>query len=596
VFIGASTARTAAWKGGTCLPEIATPSRAASAEWRRCPSCQAFVYHKRLKRTLGVCPECNHHFRLRIRERLAQLLDEGSYEELSGDLEPVDALSFVDSKPYPERIAQAQRKTGFKSGALYGTGTIEGNPIVVAGLDFEFIGGSMGAMVGESITRAAELALETRTPLLAISASGGARMQEGCVSLMQMVKTSQAVGRLMEEGILYISFLSDPTYGGVSASYATLGDVLIAEPDAHIGFAGPSVIEQTIRQKLPEGFQTSGFLLEHGMLDVVEARENIRRTIKGLLEFHERAEAARGASGDAVSGRLPETEGEAPVTDPDSLPARDPWEVVQLARHIDRPRTLDFIGLAFDGFQELAGDRTFKEDAAIVGGPAQLGELTVMLIGQQKGHTTSELMEHNFGMPEPDGYRKAMRLMRYAAKFGMPIVTLVDTPGAYPGIGAEERGQSNAIAESIMLMSRLPVPAVTVVTGEGGSGGALALAAGDRVLMLQNSYYSVISPEGCATILFKDAAAAPRAAAALRITAPDLLRLRVMDAVIPEPEEGAHTDPVTTAANLRTGIVASLRELLPLDPDELLEKRYDRFRVFGAPGRQPVLPPIEEST
>jgi acetyl-CoA carboxylase carboxyl transferase subunit beta len=218
----------------------------------------------------------------------------------------------------------------------------------------------------------------------------------------------------------------------------------------------------------------------------------------------------------------------------------------------------------------------------------------VVLIGHQKGHTTGEMLERNFGMPEPDGYRKGMRMMRYAAKFGLPIVTLVDTAGAYPGLGAEERGQSNAIAESIMQMSRLPVPVVTVVTGEGGSGGALALAASDRVLMLENSYYSVISPEGCATILFKDAAAAPRAAAALRITAPDLLRLGVMDAVVPEPGEGAHTDRGATAANLRRALVESLRELLPLEADERLEKRYDRFRMFGTPGRQPVLPPIEE--
>jgi len=218
--------------------------------------------------------------------------------------------------------------------------------------------------------------------------------------------------------------------------------------------------------------------------------------------------------------------------------------------------------------------------------------MTVMLIGQQKGHTTSELLEHNFGMPEPEGYRKGMRLMRYAARFSLPVITLVDTPGAYPGIGAEERGQSNAIAESIMLMSRLPVPIVTVVTGEGGSGGALALATSDRVLMMENAYYSVISPEGCSTILFKDAAAAPRAAKALRITSPELLRLGVMDAIVPEPDGGAQTDPNAAGANLRAALIVSLAELLPLQPDELLAQRYERFRKFGAPGRQPVLPPI----
>jgi acyl-CoA carboxylase subunit beta len=354
------------------------------------------------------------------------------------------------------------------------------------------------------------------------------------------------------------------------------------------------VIEQTIRQTLPDGFQTSGFLMEHGMLDLVEPRENLQRTIRNLVEMHSVIEDARGAERGSLVDKLPPTEGEEPVEEAEVLETRDPWEVVQLARNLERPHTLEYVGFVFDDFLELHGDRTFREDPAIVAGLARLGDLVVMLIGHQKGSTTGEMMERNFGMPEPDGYRKGMRLMRYAEKFGIPIVTLVDTAGAYPGIGAEERGQSNAIAESIMLQSRLPVPTVTVVTGEGGSGGALALAASDKVLMLENSYYSVISPEGCATILFKDAALAPRAAAALRITAPDLLRLEVMDAVVPEPPEGAHTDHNTTAANVKRALVDSLRELLPLAPDELLQRRYDRFRKFGTPGRQPVLPPILE--
>src|SRR5581483_2944840 len=375
-----------------------------------------------------------------------------------------------------------------------------------AAMDFAFIGGSMGSGVGEVITRAAELALERREPLLVISASGGARMQEGCVSLMQLAKTSQAVGRLHEEGLLYISLLTDPTYGGVSASFATLGDLLVSEPNSYIGFAGPKVIEQTIRQQLPEGFQTAEFLLDHGMLDLVEPRENLQGVLRKLLELH------------SLSGDLPETEGEGPLSDPDALPKRAAWDIVQLARNIERPNTLEYIGYVFDDFQELYGDRLFDEDAAIVGGVGRLGDVAVVVVGHQKGHTTSEMMERNFGMPNPEGYRKGMRLMEHAARFGMPLVTLVDTPGAYPGLGAEERGQSVAIAESIMEMSRFRVPIVSIVTGEGGSGGALALAVGDRVLMMENSYYSVISPEGCSTILFKDAAQAPRAAAALRMT------------------------------------------------------------------------------
>ena len=251
----------------------------------------------------------------------------------------------------------------------------------------------------------------------------------------------------------------------MSASFATLGDVLIAEPRAYVGFAGPKVIEQTIRQQLPEGFQTAEFLLEHGMLDVVAPRENLRGIVAKLLALH-------ALSGDGV----PEADGTPPVSDADALERRPAWDVVQLARHQERPNTLEYVGFVFDDFQELYGDRLFREDASIVGGVARLGDLAVVVIGHQKGHTTSEMMERNFGMPNPEGYRKGMRLMRHAARFGMPVVTFVDTPGAYPGIGAEERGQSIAIAESIMEMSRLPVPIVVLVMGEGGSGGALALA------------------------------------------------------------------------------------------------------------------------
>jgi acetyl-CoA carboxylase carboxyl transferase subunit beta len=567
------------------MQNVATPpATAEDVRWTKCPSCDAFVYHKRLERNLKVCPECNHHFRLAVRERLDQLLDHGSFVELSADIEPVDPLGFADSKPYATRVAEAQRKTGNPEGTIYGTGNIEGLAVVVAAMDFGFIGGSMGSAVGEAITRAAELALESRTPLIVISASGGARMQEGCVSLMQLAKTSQAVARLNEEGVLYISFLTDPTYGGVSASFATLGDLLITEPNSHIGFAGPSVIEQTIRQKLPKGLQTADFLLEHGQLDLVERRENLRNVLSKVLDIHTHVK-----TGPAAIAALPASEGKTPIIDPAQLKQQSPWDVVQFARNIERPNTLEYISHIFDDFVELHGDRLFEEDAAIVGGPAKLGDLAVVVVGHQKGHTTSEMMERNFGMPNPEGYRKGLRLMQYAARFGMPIITLVDTPGAYPGIVGEERGQSIAVARSIMEMSRMPVPIVTVVTGEGGSGGALALAVGNKVLMLENSYYSVISPEGCSTILFKSAAAAPRAAEALRLTAPDLLRLKIMDAVVPEPEGGAQADHLTAAANLKTALITCLQELLTLSPEQLIEQRYQRFRLFGTPGLQPVL-------
>jgi acetyl-CoA carboxylase carboxyl transferase subunit beta len=543
-------------------------------QWIKCPSCNAFLYVKRLEHNLRVCPECRYHFRLGAADRLAQLLDGGVLDEAGQDVESFDVLNFTDSKPYTDRLAQARKKTGRRDAASYGRGTIGGFPVVVAAMDFGFMGGSMGGAVGELITRSAEEACRTRTPLVIITASGGARMQEGCVSLMQLAKTSQALARLKEAGVLSVCVLTDPTFGGVTASYATLGDVLIAEAGALIGFAGPQVIEQTIRQQLPPGFQTAEFLLDHGMIDLMVQRENLRQVLTKLLRLH--------AAGSVT--QLPSGRGAEMITSPGEVPRRPAWEVVKLARDIGRPTTLDYAGLIFDDFLELQGDRLYADNSSIIGGPAMLAGLPVMLIGHQKGHTTSELVARNFGMPEPEGYRKALRLMKHAGRLGMPVIALVDTPGAYPGLGAEERGQAVAIAESIMEMARLPVPVVTVVTGEGGSGGALALAVGDRVLMLENAYYSVISPEGCSVILWGNAAAAPQAAEALRVRAPDLLELGIIEGIVPEAGGGAHIDPVGTAANLKEALVTTLNELLPVEPQALLAARYQRFRHFGSPG------------
>ena len=257
------------------------------------------------------------------------------------------------------------------------------------------------------------------------------------------------------------------------------------------------------------------------------------------------------------------------------------WQIVQLARHPERPYTLDYVASCFEGFQELHGDRAFKDDQSIVGGIAWLGKYRVMLIGLQKGRTTQQNMLRNFGMPRPEGYRKALRLMKFAQRFNLPVVSMIDTPGAFPGIEAEERGQAQAIAEALEGMAGLTVPAVSVIIGEGGSGGALAVAVANRVLMLEFSIYSVISPEGCASILFKDAGHAPRAADALRLTAPDLLAIDVVDGVVPEPVGGAHRDYVSAGRNLRQAVIKELDELSSMSEQELVEDRYQRFRRLG---------------
>jgi acetyl-CoA carboxylase carboxyl transferase subunit beta len=541
--------------------------------WAKCPLCGAFIYHKRLAKNLKVCPECTHHFRLSAQERISFLLDAGSFQELDGDLTPGDPLGFSDSQPYTARIAENRRKSGVLEAASYGTGTIGGHPVVMCALDFTFLGGSMGSVVGEKVTRALELGARTRTPVIVCSSSGGARMQEGTLSLMQMAKTSAAVALLAEAGVPYFSLLADPTYGGVSASFATLGDLIICEPKVKVGFAGPQVIEQTIRQKLPEGFQTAEFLMEKGQIDLIVPRAELPNTFKKLLAFHERRPVETRTAAPAPA---PAPAGQAAGTG-----ARSAWESVQLARHQDRPNLREYVDLVFDGFTELHGDRCFRDDLAIVGGLATLAGRSVMLVGHQKGRGTRENIERNFGMPHPEGYRKALRLMQYAGRLGLPLVTLIDTPGAYPGIQAEERNQSEAIARNLLVMSRLPIPIVCTIIGEGGSGGALALGVGDRVLMLENAIYSVISPEGCATILFKDAASAPRAAEASRLTAGELRRLGVADELVPEPAGGAQADPAATAAALKEALVRHLDALCARPVRELVEARYARFRAFG---------------
>lgn len=258
-----------------------------------------------------------------------------------------------------------------------------------------------------------------------------------------------------------------------------------------------------------------------------------------------------------------------------------PWQRVQLARHPRRPYLLDYVPLLFTDFVELHGDRNFADDHAIVGGVARFEGRPVMVIGHQKGRTTKEKMARNFGMPHPEGYRKALRLMQLAGKFGAPILSFIDTPGAFPGIGAEERGQSEAIARNLREMSRLPVPILVLVIGEGGSGGALAIAVGDRVLILENSVYSVISPEGCAAILWKDQTRAPEAAEAMKMTAEDLAALRVVDGVIPEPLGGAHRNPAAMAEILRPELREHLSALSAKSPDTLLQERLDKYLRMG---------------
>ncbi|WP_067563155.1 acetyl-CoA carboxylase carboxyl transferase subunit alpha [Nocardia acidivorans] len=544
-------------------------SAVAESEWLKCEGCRGLIYRNRYRRLGRTCPECGWHGPLTPDERLALLLDPGSeHEALPADT-VVDPLGFVDRKPYRARLTEAHHRVGADAVRVV-RGRIGGRAVVAAVMDFRFLGGSLGVAAGEAITTACELARAERIPLLLITASGGARMQEGALALMQMAKTSNAMAELDAAGVLTLTLVTDPTYGGVAASFASLSDVIIAEPGARMGFAGPRVIEQTVRQVLPEGFQTADFLLRSGLADDVRSRAELPQALRVLLAVQDRPESDWGAG-----------ESDAVIRDPQLIDPIAAVEQVRLARHRDRPTTLEHLAAWTDGFVELHGDRMGADCPSIVCGIAALDGLPVVVIGHQKGRETRELARRNFGMPTPAGYRKARRMMRLAGKLGLPLVTLVDTPGAYPGADAERHGQAAAIAECLRELGTLPVPVVSVITGEGGSGGALALAVADRVLLCRNAVYSVISPEGCAAILWRDRGRVAEAADALRLDARTLLELGVVDGIVPEPEGGAHLNPEAASGAVRAAIVCALRELRGTAAAELVRTRQERFRRYG---------------
>lgn len=305
---------------------------------------------------------------------------------------------------------------------------------------------------------------------------------------------------------------------------------------------------------------------------------------KPIVELEKKIEELRNFTDSEemdLSGEIGELEKRAEKLKEEIFANLTPWQRIQLVRHPQRPYTLDYINLMMDDFQELHGDRSFSDDQAIVGGLAKFAGQSLVVIGHQKGRDTRENLRRNFGMPHPEGYRKSLRLMKLGDNFGLPIVTFIDTPGAYPGIGAEERGQSRAIAENLREMSRIKVPLVSLVIGEGGSGGALGLGVGDRLLMLENAVYSVISPEGCAAIIWKERSRAPEAAKALNLTAQDLLSSGIIDEIIPEPLGGAHRNYEVSASNLKEILKKNLGELAKFSGRELIEKRYNKYREMG---------------
>ena len=535
---------------------------------KKCNFCKAAILAEEVRQNNYICPECHGYFRMHANRRIEMIADEGSFEEWDEKLSTVNPLGY---KGYEEKIDLLQEKTGLNEAVVIGKARIHGEETVLGVCDGRFLMASMGHIVGEKITRAVERATKERLPVILFACSGGARMQEGMVSLMQMSKTAAALRRHSDEGNLYISVLTDPTTGGVTASFAMLGDIILAEPNALIGFAGPRVIEQTIGQKLPKGFQRSEFLLEHGFIDGIAERGEMKELLGKLLRLHK---ACPKEAGEIIA--MPEEE---KITVLRSG-KKTPWDKVLASRAKDRPSGSVYIRSLFTDFVEMHGDRYFGDDKAILAGIASFEGRPVTVIAQEKGNSTKENIAHNFGMASPEGYRKALRMMKQAEKFGRPVICFVDTPGAFCGIEAEERGQGEAIARNLFEMAGLRVPVLTIVTGEGGSGGALALASGDEVWMLENAVYSILSPEGFAAILWKDSKRAKEAAKVMKLTAEELKEMGMIEQIIDEPEVLTGENVELVCKTLREEMNKFLVKYSNLNVEKLLEQRYERFRKF----------------
>lgn len=533
---------------------------------RKCNKCGGAIIAEDVKKDHYICPKCGGYFRVHARRRIEMVTDEGSFEEWDSDLQGGNPLEY---KGYEEKLEKLQEKTGLSEAVITGKAKIDGRETAIGVCDGRFLMASMGEAVGEKIARAVERATEERLPVILFACSGGARMQEGIVSLMQMAKTSAALKHHSDAGLLYISILTDPTTGGVTASFAMLGDVILAEPKALIGFAGPRVIEQTIGQKLPEGFQRAEFLLEHGFLDAIVERPQMKAVLSKILSLHENGKGTDFNRKECAQDLVADGRKEEKLT---------AWQRVELSRRKDRPVGSDYIDALFTDFVEFHGDRYFADDRAIIGGVARFHGMPVTVIAQAKGRNTKENIERNFGMLEPEGYRKALRLMKQAEKFARPVICLVDTPGAFCGLEAEERGQGEAIARNIYEMSGLKVPVVSIIIGEGGSGGALAMATADEVWMLENSIYSILSPEGFASILWKDSSKAKEAAEVMKLTAENLKAQGIVERVFAEPETYTVQNMDSVIMQINEAIEEFLMRYGSMSEQELIRHRYERFR------------------
>ena len=531
----------------------------------RCLFCEEPISDSPSYLTYRVCPFCRFHYTVTARERIELLVDKETFKETYKYVKTVEPLSFSRRNRYRKFLEQDQNRTGLTEAAVAGKCRIGDVETMLIVLDFGFMGGTMGSVVGEKVSMAFENASRRGIPAVAVVSGGGVRIQEGVLSLMQMAKTVTAANRLRDGEVPFIVVLANPSTGQAYASFANLADVILAEPGSLIGLSPLRTLREVSKTPLPLDAHTAEAHVGHGLLDNVVDRENLQPRIASILQILTAQKHAKSNHKNLLK------------SEPEECDEVEPWEAMTAARNSERPQASSYFRSILDPFIELRGDRLNSDDRSVVTGIGFMDGLAVAVIGQQRRTLDEGERYHVF----PDGLRKAQRLIDLASRFKLPLVTLIDTQGADPGLEAEEQGIGNAIARTLSSMLTVPTPMVSVVIGEGGSEGALALGLSDRILMQQFAIYSPISVNHTLGAAHHDHMLDREAAEALMLTAHDCLELGIADEVVPEPDGGSHVDPHEASAVLQTAILANIFQLSKMSEGKLLKRRYKKFRRMG---------------
>lgn len=502
---------------------------------------------------LFVCKTCGNNSYITAKQRIANISDENTFKELS-----FNKIDISKKCNYEDKINKAKENTDLNEAILIGTCSIGGIKVVLGVMESKFMMGTLSVSVGETITRAFEYATDNKLPVILFCASGGARIQEGLFSLVQMAKVNAAIKRYSDKGLLYISCLTNPTMGGVTASFGLLGDINIAEKNSQIGFAGKLIIENLYNEILDSNFQTEQYNENNGMIDIIADRKDIRNILLDLLKM---------INNNNKVVRIDNKDENESKTNDELL------GILKNVRDIDRFKGKDYLISIFDKYIELKGDRINSNDTSILSGIGNIDNKSFIFNIQNKGRTLKENKETNYGLTRPEGYRKALRISKLAEKFNIPIINIIDSAGADPSIYSEENGQARAIADCLYTFSALKTIIISVVVGEGSSGGALALSVCDSIGMLEESIYTVISPEAYLKIMHKEEQVSNELLKSMRFTANDLFEDKIIDEVISESDNLDYN-----VNNIKNFILNKYEILRKQDIQELINNRYERIR------------------